>query len=207
MIPIHPQACPDPDALRWVTPAAMLPFDGRVVVAPEPLATLMKDGTLAEVRVEASAVITRLGQGRTWSRDGSRVRTALHAALAEPGCWRPEPGNGDRSPDELLHAAAQELLDGPAGQVARSHAGTIELVGVRDGTVEVRLGGACDGCPAARLTLHDHLERQLRERCPDLRGVKAVGPAEVSPAAARTRDRKTSSPISISVRSLIGRRA
>lgn len=209
MIPLHPQAGTAPDELRWVTPSTVLPFDGRVAAAPGPLATLMGDGTLVEVRLEPRAVITRLGRGRTWSRDGSRVRTALHAALAEPDAWRPDQDAGERSEDALLRAAAQELLDGPAGRLARSHAGTIDLVDVRAGTVRVRLGGACDGCPAARNTLRDALERQLRERFPELRAVTAVGRTDGSPADTRpcAVGRKAPSPLSIGLRSLIGRRA
>lgn len=38
----------------------------------------------------------------------------------------------------------------------------------------VRLGGACRGCPASRLTLAHRLEDQLRRHCPDLRAVNDV---------------------------------
>jgi Fe-S cluster biogenesis protein NfuA len=166
MIPIHPQSCPDrPDEVRWITPANMLPspVPGPVATAPDPLAALIDDGTLTEVRIAADALVTRLGHGRSWSQDGPRVRTAVHAALADHA----------RSADALLREAAQDLIDGATGSLARSHGGTIELIDVHDGIVEVRLLGACHGCPAARTTLRIHLERRLREQCPQLREVKA----------------------------------
>lgn len=176
MIPIHPQVCPDhADQLRWRTPPGILPGQGRVTVAPGALGGLLWDGTLAEVLVEPAAVVTRLGADRSWSTAGPRVRTALHAALADPAGWQVVSVAGGRAHDDaLLSAVVREILNGQLGQFARSHGGAIELVRVADGVVDVRLGGACAGCPAARVTMHGRLERQIRARCAGLRQVRDV---------------------------------
>jgi Fe-S cluster biogenesis protein NfuA len=178
MIPIHPQACAgQPDQLRWIVPAGLLPFTGTPAAVPEPVAALVADGTLVQVRVEPDAIVTVLGAGWDRVRSGARLRSALHAALDEPAGWRPA-GSPPREDDEALRAAAAALLDGPVGQFAQSHGGSIELVGAQDGIVTVRLVGACHGCPAARHTLRQRLEEQLRRRHPGLRAVtEAAGPA------------------------------
>ncbi|MEV6923643.1 NifU family protein [Dactylosporangium sp. NPDC051485] len=176
MVPMHPQACPgDPDRLRWIIPAGTLSVTGALAAVPAPLAVLLADGTLAEVVAEPAAVVTRLGRGRSWSAEGPRVRTALHGALDEPTGWIAAHGPQGQGPgpDALLYAMAQQLLDGAAGQFARSHGGAIELLHVRDGVVTVRLGGACHGCLGAGRTLHQRLELQLRRRCPGVRAVVA----------------------------------
>jgi Fe-S cluster biogenesis protein NfuA len=163
VVPVHPQACPgDPQALRWVSTGSPL----RAGAVPGPLASLVAEGLLASVEVRDDGVLTRLAPGRSWAAEGPRVRTAVHAALAA--------GTGTAD-DERLADVAQELVDGPVGAVATSHGGTIHLVEVRDGVVRVRLDGACDGCPAAGVTLRVRLEEELRRRCPDLRSVEAVG--------------------------------
>ncbi|MFE9959717.1 NifU family protein [Micromonospora sp. NPDC005299] len=174
MIPIHPQpVAGHAEQLRWITPAGVLPFTGVAATMPDPLVALRDDGTLAQVRVEPAAIVTTLRPGRQWSRDGARVRTALHAALADPTGWTPADSCGQ--PDDApLRVAAQELLDGPVGDLAHSHGGHIELVDVRDGTVTVKLVGACHGCPAARTTLRQGLEDELRRRHPQLRAVTAT---------------------------------
>ncbi|MBU0637351.1 MAG: NifU family protein [Planctomycetes bacterium] len=47
--------------------------------------------------------------------------------------------------------------------------GDIELVDVRDdGSVAVRLKGACVGCPMSAMTLKAGVERHLRERIPEV---------------------------------------
>jgi Fe-S cluster biogenesis protein NfuA len=53
--------------------------------------------------------------------------------------------------------------------------GNIELVDVReDGTVLVRLQGACHGCPSATVTLKQGVERLLREQVPEVKEVVNV---------------------------------
>jgi len=125
VVPLHAQRCPgEPDRLRWITPPGMLPFTGTPGAVPEPLAALLTDGTLAEVRVEPAAVVTVLGADGDWRRDGPRVRSALHAALDDPAGWIP--GAASASPDEPLRVATQALLDGRVGDFARSHGGMIQ---------------------------------------------------------------------------------
>jgi len=52
--------------------------------------------------------------------------------------------------------------------------GDIELIGVEDGVVKVRLQGACHGCPGAQMTLKLGVERLLREKIPEVKSVEAV---------------------------------
>ena len=52
--------------------------------------------------------------------------------------------------------------------------GDVELVGVTDGTVKVRLKGACAGCPMSTMTLQMGIERVLKEKVPEVKQVIAV---------------------------------
>ena len=53
--------------------------------------------------------------------------------------------------------------------------GDIELVEVTaDGIVKVRLVGACSGCPGAAMTLQLGVERAVKARVPEIKGVEAV---------------------------------
>ena len=53
--------------------------------------------------------------------------------------------------------------------------GDIELVKVTDeGLVTIRFLGACIGCPSSSHTLHQGIERLLKERVPEVTGVKAI---------------------------------
>ncbi len=73
-----------------------------------------------------------------------------------------------------LQEKVQEVLDliRPAIQ---SDGGDLELVEVtNDGVVTVRFQGACIGCPSAGMTLQMGIERNLKERVPEVTVVYAV---------------------------------
>ena len=52
--------------------------------------------------------------------------------------------------------------------------GNVELVDVSDGTVKVRLTGACSGCPMAAMTLKEGVERVIKEQVPEVVEVVAL---------------------------------
>ncbi|HEY7119452.1 MAG TPA: NifU family protein [Tepidisphaeraceae bacterium] len=53
--------------------------------------------------------------------------------------------------------------------------GDIELVDVSNqGVVQIRFHGACNGCPSSTMTLQMGIERNLRERVPEVTQVVPV---------------------------------
>jgi len=52
--------------------------------------------------------------------------------------------------------------------------GDVELVGIEDGIVKVRLTGACGGCPMSQMTLKMGIERHLKKEVPEVKSVEAV---------------------------------
>jgi Fe-S cluster biogenesis protein NfuA len=52
--------------------------------------------------------------------------------------------------------------------------GDVELIGVEDGVVKVRLQGACAGCPMSQMTLRNGIERILKEKIPEVQSVQSA---------------------------------
>ncbi len=71
--------------------------------------------------------------------------------------------------EERLHA----LLEQISAYVEQYHGGSVEFVSFEGNTLEVRLGGACLGCPLSPITLHGWVEGTVRQFFPDIR-VKSV---------------------------------
>lgn len=175
VVPMHPRAGARTDEVRWIIPPGALSARGIVTSAPGGLDELLRDGTLAEVRAEHGCVITRATAGQDWQRIGPAVRSALTAALSNPGTWRTTGTDAELSgADARIAAAARRLLDGEIGSYARTHGGEITLVDVSDRVAEVRLHGACRSCPAAEMTLRARFEERLRQQCPELAGVRSA---------------------------------
>jgi Fe-S cluster biogenesis protein NfuA/nitrite reductase/ring-hydroxylating ferredoxin subunit len=61
-----------------------------------------------------------------------------------------------------------------------SHGGNVELLGVDDGVVALRLEGSCSGCPSSSMTLKLAIEDAIFKAAPDVEEVRAEG--AVAPA-------------------------
>lgn len=46
----------------------------------------------------------------------------------------------------------------------QGHGGDVEFVSMEGNTVNLRLHGACSGCPSAMITLKNGIEAELRDR-------------------------------------------
>lgn len=68
----------------------------------------------------------------------------------------------------------REALDGVRPYLG-SHGGDVELLGVDDGVVRLRLQGSCEGCPASAMTLKHAIEEAVLSAAPDVDAVEAEG--------------------------------
>lgn len=76
---------------------------------------------------------------------------------------------------EQFYSQVERILD-ELREPLVLHGGNVELVSANEksGIVEVRLHGACVGCPMAEITLKGGIEVELVERLPQVKEVKAV---------------------------------
>jgi len=54
------------------------------------------------------------------------------------------------------------------------HGGFVDLLDVQDGIVMLRMGGGCQGCGMADVTLRQGIEKALRQRVPEIAGILDV---------------------------------
>jgi Fe-S cluster biogenesis protein NfuA len=69
----------------------------------------------------------------------------------------------------------------------RSHGGNVDLLGVDDGVVRVRLQGSCHSCPSSSATLRSAIEGAIFEKAPDVVRVEAEEVADPAEGNGRTR--------------------
>jgi Fe/S biogenesis protein NfuA len=73
-----------------------------------------------------------------------------------------------------LASAIQKLMDDEINPALASHGGFAHLLDVRDGVVHVQLGGGCQGCGMANVTLKRGIEARIREALPEVKEVVDV---------------------------------
>jgi Fe-S cluster biogenesis protein NfuA len=55
------------------------------------------------------------------------------------------------------------------------HGGGVELLGIEEGVIRLRLEGNCNGCPSSGETLRNLVETALDEAAPDRGGLEVIG--------------------------------
>lgn len=85
------------------------------------------------------------------------------------GRWMPNP----RIEDKIMRKKIEQVLE-KIKPFLQADGGDIELVDVENGTVKVRLTGACGSCPASQMTLKMGVEMRLKEEIPEVQEVVAV---------------------------------
>ena len=74
----------------------------------------------------------------------------------------------------MTNERLEELLDELVRPALQAHGGNVELVGLEDGILRLRMLGQCAGCPAATMTNETIIEGQLLPLIPELKQVVLV---------------------------------
>ena len=69
---------------------------------------------------------------------------------------------------EELKTRVQDLIDNMINPAVAGHGGFVELLDVKDNKVYLQLGGGCQGCGAADITLKSGIERLIKEELPEV---------------------------------------
>ena len=81
---------------------------------------------------------------------------------------------GEKAPTGELADRVRQVLETKVNPGVASHGGEITLVDVEDDIVYLELGGGCQGCGMARVTLKQGVERMLKEAIPEIVGIVDV---------------------------------
>jgi Fe-S cluster biogenesis protein NfuA len=77
----------------------------------------------------------------------------------------------DTSVDE--EQRVRMLIGMISAQLSATDGGSIEFVALKEGTLEIKMGGACGGCPFATQTLNNVIEATVQKYFPNIKTVKA----------------------------------
>ncbi|MEM6290123.1 MAG: NifU family protein [Myxococcota bacterium] len=80
------------------------------------------------------------------------------------------PGSEEQLEGEALVERVREVLD-ECRPMVQADGGDIELLDVQSDTVHLQLTGNCVGCPSAQATLRQGIERRLKTRIPQIKGI------------------------------------
>src|SRR5260221_12501089 len=138
---------------------------------------------VTEVIVSGNIVTVVKDNPGAWRAGGKAVGVAIRAAAASgaPAVatkTAPPPGAVD---DDALYERVARLFDEQVNPMVARHGGRVELIDVQDAVVMLRMGGGCQGCGMADVTLRQGFEGMLAQHIPEVRGIVDI-PAHTSRA-------------------------
>ena len=122
-------------------------------------------------------LVTVVKQAPTpWQAVGRAVGAAIRSALAADvpavaPASRPATGDSSAVNDDALYEQVTKVFDEQVNPMVARHGGRVELIDVQDGVVMLRMGGGCQGCGMADVTLRQGIEGMLSQLVPDVRGI------------------------------------
>ena len=95
---------------------------------------------------------------------GAKIREHIHSG--EPAVSQEFERELPSEPE--IKKKVQDLLDREINPALGMHGGWVELIDVRKNALYLRLGGGCQGCGAADVTLKQGIERSIRQMIPEV---------------------------------------
>ena len=107
-----------------------------------------------------------------WQAVGKAVGVAIRTAMASdlPPLSAP-PRLPNAVNDDALYEQVAKVFEEQVNPMVARHGGRVELIDVQDAVVMLRMGGGCQGCGMADVTLRQGIEGLLAQAAPEVRGI------------------------------------
>lgn len=125
-----------------------------------------------ELIVSGNLVTVVKHSATPWQAVGKPIGAAIRSALASavsPVAAMPRPPGAVS--DDALYEQVSKLFDEQVNPMVARHGGRVELIDVQDAVVMLRMGGGCQGCGMADVTLRQGIEGMLAQFVPAVRGI------------------------------------
>jgi len=131
---------------------------------------------VTEVLVTGGTVTVTKSDPAPWQVVGRQVGAAIRAAMAagEGGPLVAPAPPASSADDEALYGRVADLFEMEINPAVARHGGFVELVDVQGAVVMLRMGGGCQGCGMADVTLRQGIETALRRAVPEVAGIVDV---------------------------------
>ena len=127
--------------------------------------------------IASGNLVTVVKQSPTpWTAIGKAVGQAIRSALATgtPAVAPKGTAGAGALDDDALYEKVSELFEAQVNPAVARHGGRVELIDVQDAVVMLRMGGGCQGCGMADVTLRQGIEGMLRQQVPQIKGIVDV---------------------------------
>jgi Fe-S cluster biogenesis protein NfuA len=131
---------------------------------------------VSELIVSGNIVTVVKQSPAPWQAVGRAIGTAIRSTVtagapAVTAAPKAASGEGAALTDDALYEQVAKVFDEQVNPMVARHGGRVELIDVQDAVVMLRMGGGCQGCGMADVTLRQGIEGMLAQLVPAVRGI------------------------------------
>ena len=154
---------------RPVFPGGSIYFGNKESANGSPLAEqLFTIENVVSLLVSENVVkVTKKGTDE-WMPIAKQIGTIIRAQLQSGVPAISETVKANIPPEDVIREKIQELFDTEINPAVAMHGGVVNLVDVKGNVVYLRLGGGCQGCGMADVTLKQGIEQTIRRLVPEV---------------------------------------
>lgn len=123
---------------------------------------------VTQVMVAGNTVTVAKNTPEPWPALGPQVGGAIRSAFDSDKPLIDEEVRTRPVDEERLRTEIERLFEENINPQIASHGGRVELADVEGTRVYVRLGGGCQGCASANVTLKHGIEQAIRQKLPEV---------------------------------------
>lgn len=164
----------DPQACKFVVDRPLLPggmarFESYEEALGSPLAErLFGIEGISGVQIAENSILIHKSTDDIWPVLGKSIGASIREHVSSGAPAVSEDILAKAADSDAIRAAVQTVLTNEINPGVASHGGFIELLDVQGSTVYIRMGGGCQGCGMASVTLKQGVEKAIRAQVPEV---------------------------------------
>ncbi|MEW5873918.1 MAG: NifU family protein [Candidatus Zixiibacteriota bacterium] len=162
------------ETCKFIVDRAVLP--GRSVSFPD--AASATGSSLAEhlfavegvssLRISENIITVNKSGSEEWMVVGKKIGAAIRAHIHSGRPAISEEAAARVPDDNAIKAQLKTLIAEQINPALASHGGWVSLIDVKGANVYIEMGGGCQGCGSARMTLKHGIEQMIRSAVPEV---------------------------------------
>ena len=154
---------------RPVYPDGSIYFGAKAQAEGSPLAEqIFAIDTVESVLVQDSVVTVSAATGGNWMPIAKQVGAVIRSVLSRDETPIAQDALRALPDPEEITKKIQSVLDGEINPAVAAHGGWVELIDVKKNEVFIKMGGGCQGCGMADVTLKQGVEKSIRQAVPQI---------------------------------------
>ena len=118
---------------------------------------------------ESTVTVTRKDKTLVdWIELAKEVGATIRGSIEEGSCLIAEKIISSIPSEDVIREGIQKVIDEEVNPGVAGHGGQINLLGVKGNSVTIQMGGGCQGCSAADLTLKQGIHTSFRKAVPQV---------------------------------------